>query len=78
VEHGATGLVVPRQSVDAMTDALGELITDRALRVRLGAAGRRAYASRFTFGRMLAQTLSLYEEVTGAAVPSALYQAREK
>jgi glycosyltransferase involved in cell wall biosynthesis len=78
VEHGVTGLVVPRRSVAAMIDALGEMITDPALRVRLGAAGRRAYAGRFTFGSMLAQTLSLYREVTGAAAPSALYQAREK
>lgn len=78
VEHGVTGLVVPRQSVTSLEDALGELLTDREMRVRLGAAGRRAYESRFMFPRMLAQTVSLYEEVTGARVPSALYEAREK
>ena len=82
VGHGVTGLLVPRQSVAALEDALGELITDRDMRVRLGAAGRRMYESRFTFGRMLAQTLALYEEVMGVSVPgslpSRLYQAREK
>jgi glycosyltransferase involved in cell wall biosynthesis len=78
VEHGVTGLVVPRQSVAALEDALGELLADADMRVRLGAAGRRAYASRFTFRRMLSQTLSLYEEVAGAPIPSALYEAREK
>ncbi|MGP8246988.1 MAG: glycosyltransferase family 4 protein [Bryobacteraceae bacterium] len=78
VEHGVTGLVAPRQSVTALEDALGELLTDREMRVRLGAAGRRAYERRFTFRRMLAQTVSLYEEVTGAAIPPALYEAREK
>ena len=78
VQHGVTGLVVARQSVAALEDALGELITDPDMRASMGAAGRRAYESRFTFRRMLAQTFSLYEKVTGARVPSALYEAREK
>lgn len=75
VEHGVTGLLAPRRSVAALENALGELITDAGMRVRFGAAGRRAYQNHFTLSRMVAQTLSLYHEVTGDAVPPAVRSA---
>ena len=43
VLDGETGLVVPHGDVDALTRAIGRLVTDHALRRRLG-RGARAYA----------------------------------
>jgi hypothetical protein len=34
----------------------------------MGANGRRRFEQRFTFGRMLTETVSLYQEVTGMPV----------
>jgi glycosyltransferase involved in cell wall biosynthesis len=41
IRDGATGLLVPPSDVDALRDALRQLLTDDALRQRMGAAARR-------------------------------------
>jgi glycosyltransferase involved in cell wall biosynthesis len=66
VEHGRTGLLVPPQSVNAMRSAMESLLRDPFRRAAFGASGRRAYEAKFTFGRMLRDTVSIYEQVTGA------------
>jgi glycosyltransferase involved in cell wall biosynthesis len=38
-------------------------LEDPALRVRLGAGGRKLYETRFTFEHMLRNTLAIYEDV---------------
>ncbi|MEF8817243.1 MAG: glycosyltransferase [Salinibacter sp.] len=40
VDDGETGLLVPERNVEALTDALGRLLDDAALRRRLGQAAR--------------------------------------
>lgn len=77
VRDGRTGYVVPRQSVDCMRAALASLIGDRFRRAAFGAAGRRAYEKRFTFGRMFGETLAVYEQITGAPVASARQRRME-
>jgi glycosyltransferase involved in cell wall biosynthesis len=60
VAHGAAGIVVPPANVDALADALGRLLRDRAAAVALGqAAQRRAYA-RYSTTVWLERTLELY------------------
>lgn len=40
VRDGITGFVVPRESPEAVAEALGRLVVDPALRARMGSAGR--------------------------------------
>ncbi len=60
VAHGETGLVVPRDDVAALAEALRSLIVDPLLRARMGAAGRRRYASEFTFAVHLRRIWAVY------------------
>jgi phosphatidylinositol alpha-1,6-mannosyltransferase len=55
IVDGETGLLVPRQDPDAISGALGRLLTDEPMRRRLGAAGRRRFESLFTYPRFRAR-----------------------
>jgi glycosyltransferase involved in cell wall biosynthesis len=68
VTDGHNGYVVPKQSIESLAEALERLIGDAGERERMGANGRRRFEQRFTFGRMLTETVSLYQEVTGMPV----------
>jgi glycosyltransferase involved in cell wall biosynthesis len=63
VVDGETGLLVPPANCTALAAALRRLLTDESLRQSMGAAGCRRYAERFTLGRLLANTQSLYAEL---------------
>lgn len=63
VEHGESGFLVPRADRAGLARALSELLSDPALRVRAGAAGRAAYEARFTARRMVAGTREVYVEL---------------
>jgi glycosyltransferase involved in cell wall biosynthesis len=60
VQHGINGLVVPPHDVDALEAALEQLISDAALRARLGAAGRSIAEQRFGLARVFEQFWTLY------------------
>jgi colanic acid/amylovoran biosynthesis glycosyltransferase len=51
VRHGATGLQVPQRDPASLSAALEQLLTDRDLRVRLAAAGRRLIEAEFDIHR---------------------------
>lgn len=55
-----TGLHVAPKEPGAIAAALRELFADRALRLRLGAAGRRRAHERFTWDRIAAETVKVY------------------
>jgi glycosyltransferase involved in cell wall biosynthesis len=61
IEDGVTGFLV-EQKVDAVERALRDLLGDRALRAKLGAAGR-ARAERSSWDANARAVLALYEEV---------------
>lgn len=61
-EHGC-GLVVPYGDVPALEEALAKLASDPALRARLGAAGRRAYDSTYSWDIMSRRLLELYDQL---------------
>ncbi len=67
VEHGVTGLVVPRGDPTALAEAIGSLLADPALRRRMGAAGRDRALRLFDWDRSAEQFERVYLEV-GARV----------
>jgi rhamnosyl/mannosyltransferase len=58
--HGLTGLTVPPADPAALAAALGTLLSDPALRARLGAAGRERVQGELSAERMARRTLGLY------------------
>lgn len=62
VEEGVTGRLVPPGDFAALGAALAGLVTDPALRTRMGDAGRRRWRERFTAERMVRDTEALYRD----------------
>lgn len=68
VEDGRTGVLVGAPpDADALVNALGDLLDDRARRRALADAGARAYAERFTAGPWVARTRAVYDDVLAEA-----------
>jgi glycosyltransferase involved in cell wall biosynthesis len=63
VEHGVTGLVVPKGDVDALAQALRALLLDDELRARMGAAGRRRAERLFSWDRTVEAFETIYAEI---------------
>jgi glycosyltransferase involved in cell wall biosynthesis len=57
VVAGETGLLVPPATVGPLAEALAALASNRALRARLGAAGRARASARFEEGAVVSATL---------------------
>lgn len=62
VEHGVTGLVVPKGDVPALTAAIDKLLSDPALRESMGKAGRVRALARFDWARSAEKFVALYEQ----------------
>ncbi|MGW4200683.1 glycosyltransferase family 4 protein [Streptomyces sp. NPDC004726] len=65
---GETCLAVPPGDAGALATAIGRLLGDAELRVRLGAAGRRRVLDRFTWARAAQGTAELYRAAVSRAV----------
>ena len=63
VVDGETGLLVPPRDAGALADALRRLVDDASLRDRLGDAGRRRAAERFSLEASVQAVLDLYDEI---------------
>ena len=63
VSHGESGLIVAPEDVAGLTQALGRLLADAALRERLGAGGRARVESHFHARTMVAAYEALYREI---------------
>ncbi len=66
VRHEETGLLVSRGDVAGLRDALARLIIGPALRVAMGAAGRRLWSAQFTASAMTARTVEVYKRALAA------------
>lgn len=62
VRHGETGLVVPRANPEALSEALLSLVSDVALRERLGRAARTYAREHFDLQRNIRQVEAVYRE----------------
>jgi glycosyltransferase involved in cell wall biosynthesis len=67
VEDGVTGVVVPPRDPEATAAAIERLVTDPALRERLGRAGRERVRRRYDWNDNVARMLRVYGEVRGAS-----------
>jgi glycosyltransferase involved in cell wall biosynthesis len=65
VVDGETGVHVPPGDVPALRAALERLLGDRELRRRMGEAGRRRAAERFSWDAVTRQTVDLYARYAG-------------
>lgn len=63
VLDGQNGLLVPTRDPDALASALERVLTDQALRVRMGARGREIVMSGFTSALVVEKTLAVYQEL---------------
>ena len=63
VEDGETGLLVPVDDGDALSDALSLLLTNGPLRKRMGLAGRRRLEEHFSVQKMVEETAKIYQQM---------------
>jgi D-inositol-3-phosphate glycosyltransferase len=66
VVHDVTGRLVPPKSPGDVADAVNQLIRDEFLRQSLGAAGRDRARSRYSWDRIAADTLRIYDRLAPA------------
>jgi glycosyltransferase involved in cell wall biosynthesis len=62
VKNGETGLLVERGDAEALADGLLKVLGDSALRERMGIAGRRFVAEKFTWDLCARRMLAIYHE----------------
>jgi phosphatidylinositol alpha-1,6-mannosyltransferase len=62
VRNGETGLLVKRGSSEELADALLKLLSDKALREKMGANGRRFVTENFTWDICAQKMLNVYRE----------------
>jgi glycosyltransferase involved in cell wall biosynthesis len=67
IVHGESGLLVPAGNIPALADAMQQLISDPALRNRLGEAAR-VRAQLFTIEKSIPRIEQLYEQVVSRLV----------
>jgi glycosyltransferase involved in cell wall biosynthesis len=63
IENGKTGLLVPRQDVDALAEALSKLVQVPEVRQLMGNAAREKFLREFTIERMFMETRAVYEDL---------------
>ena len=63
VEHGRNGLIVPKEDVALLNDAIVKLLEDANLRARMGAYGRRKAETEFGEISVIQRTLDIYKSL---------------
>lgn len=66
VADGETGFVVPVGDVESMAARIGQLLADPALQDALGREGRRRTVTEFSYERMVADVIAVYEDALSA------------
>jgi len=63
VDHNETGIIVPPKNPQLAARAIGNLIRDKELRVRLGKAGRVKVGKHYNWVENVEQMINLYDTV---------------
>lgn len=63
VEQGVNGLLVQPRDVEGLSEAIEQLLSDSALRVRMGKASRRQAEEHFGIEAVTSKTLALYDDL---------------
>lgn len=63
-QHGVSGIVVPPSDAGELARAIGSLLDDPDLALRMGEAGRDRAEREFSVGPMVERTAGLYQEIT--------------
>lgn len=63
IVNGESGILIPPRDVDALTQAIARLLTDRALRKYMGLLGAARLEEHFSVERMITSTLAVYERL---------------
>ena len=69
VADGQTGMLVPSGDPAVLAGAVNALVRDQALAAAMGRRGRERAVAEFDWAGIAAQTVELYEELTGATAP---------
>jgi glycosyltransferase involved in cell wall biosynthesis len=64
VADGVTGLLVPHQDVNALSEAIVKLMNDPVMRKKMGDEGSKKLAKEFTIDRMINQTKLVYQSIS--------------
>ena len=64
---GEAGVIVPAKSVDALADAIGDLLADEQRRIELSAAGRQRILEKFSWQVCAAEMVNYYRQVLDRA-----------
>jgi phosphatidylinositol alpha-1,6-mannosyltransferase len=72
VRDGETGFLVDAERPDAVAEAVGRLLDDRELRLRLGAAGRRAVETYYNWDRVAGDLARIGREFARRALRQAV------
>ncbi|MBF0328446.1 MAG: glycosyltransferase family 4 protein [Nitrospirae bacterium] len=67
VRHGVNGLLVPARDFKALSKALALIIADKQLRLDMGAKGREMAESEFSTGKVVKDTLAVYDNLLAKA-----------
>jgi glycosyltransferase involved in cell wall biosynthesis len=67
VRQEETGLLVAHGDVAGLRDTLARMIAEPALRLALGSAGRRRWATQFTASVMAARTVEVYKRALASS-----------
>ncbi len=70
IQHGVTGYLVPPRDPEALAERLFQLLTQPAVRERMGQAARRRVERDFTWSTVAERTLALYRDVLTLQRPS--------
>ncbi len=63
IENGVNGYIVKPKDVEALAEAMRELLLDGKKRIEMGNEGRRIFSEKFTVDKMVANYMRLYEEM---------------
>jgi glycosyltransferase involved in cell wall biosynthesis len=63
VEDGVSGLLIPKDDVEALANAITRVVNEPGLAAKLVAGGRAAYDAQFTRQAFVRDSLAFYERI---------------